>query len=433
MKTGNLATRLMMAAIFLTVLIYFAVNLAAYFMDPYTTTVAYGYTGENAVTVSGYVVREEEVLPGGGELVYSSRGEGERVSAGGTVAQIYQSAQALQDANTLRSLEGQLEQLLYARSLATDGLTGVRLDEEITGSLISFRSALAGGSMAAAAEQGDGLRAAALKRSYALSGTGDLEGAIASLQEQISSMSAAADPGTTRVTAPRAGIFSGLVDGYETVLTPEGILELTPAGYRTIAPAAAPAGVGKMIYGSGWSFLTMMRSEDLSRVQEGDRITLRFQKGLDRDMEMRVAYISGQEDGRRVVVFTSQRYLSLTTLLRLQNAQVIFDSFEGVRVPRSAVRVGSQPLTDEDGKPLLDAQGSPRTQSVTGVYCLWGNTARIKPVKVLWQEEEYILAAPDEEALAAFTTEQARESRRLRAGDQVITAAAELYDGKVIR
>ena len=306
MKTGNLATRLMMAAIFLTVLIYFAVNLAAYFMDPYTITVAYGYTGENAVTVSGYVVREEEVLPGGGELVYSSRGEGERVSAGGTVAQIYQSAQALQNANTQRSLEGQLEQLLYARSLATDGLTGVRLDEEITGSLISFRSALAGGSMAAAAEQGDGLRAAALKRSYALSGTGELEGAIASLQEQISSMSAAADPGTTRVTAPRAGIFSGLVDGYETVLTPEGILELTPAGYRTIAPAAAPAGVGKMIYGSGWSFLTMMRSEDLSRVQEGDRVTLRFQKGLDRDMEMRVAYISGQEDGRRVVVFTSR-------------------------------------------------------------------------------------------------------------------------------
>ena len=34
-----------MAAIFLTVLIYFAVNLAAYFMDPYTTTVAYSSWG----------------------------------------------------------------------------------------------------------------------------------------------------------------------------------------------------------------------------------------------------------------------------------------------------------------------------------------------------------------------------------------------------
>ena len=46
MKTSTLATRLMMAAIFLTVLIYFGVNLAAYFMDPYTATTAYAKTGE---------------------------------------------------------------------------------------------------------------------------------------------------------------------------------------------------------------------------------------------------------------------------------------------------------------------------------------------------------------------------------------------------
>ena len=79
---------------FLALLAYFGVNLAAYFTDPYTTTVAYAYTGENAVTVSGYVVREEEVLAGGGELVYSSRKEGERVGRGGTVAVIYPTAQA---------------------------------------------------------------------------------------------------------------------------------------------------------------------------------------------------------------------------------------------------------------------------------------------------------------------------------------------------
>ena len=70
---------------------------------------------------------------------------------------------------------------------------------------------------------------------------------------------------------------------------------------------------------------------------------------------------------------------------------------------------------------------------MTCVYCLWGDTARLKPVKVLWQEEEYILVAPDEESLKEFPSEQTRESRRLRAGDQVITAAAELYDGKVVQ
>lgn len=433
MKTGNLATKLMMAAIFLTVLVYFGVNLAAYFMDPYTITVAYGYTGEKAVTVSGYVVREEEVLPGGGELVYSSRSEGERVSGGGTVAQIYQSAEALQEANTLRALEEQLEQLQYAQSLATGAVAGARLDEETQSSLTAFRSALAAGSLSGAGEEGKSLRAATLKRSYAYSGTGALDETVAGLQAQISALSASADPNTTRVTAPRAGLFSSLVDGYETVLNPENILTLTPSDYRAIAPAAGAAGVGKMVYGSTWCFLTMMRREDVGKMQEGDTITLRFQKGMDRDMEMRVSYISAEEGGRQVVVFTSQRNLNLTTLLRLQNAQVIFESYSGVRVPRSAVRVDNQPVTDEDGSPVLDSGGNPKSQSVTCVYCLWGNTARIKPVKVLWQEEDYILVSPDEEALAALSTEQAVESRRLRSGDQVITAAAELYDGKVIR
>ena len=408
MKTSTLATRLMMAAIFLTVLIYFGVNLAAYFMDPYTATTAYAYTGEKSVTVSGYVVRDEEVLPGGGELVYSARSEGERVSGGGTVALIYQSPQALDDANTLRALEDQLAQLLYARSLAS-------------------------GSLTAAGDQGASLRTSVLKRSYAYSGTGDLEASIAALQAQISALSASASSGATRVSAPQAGLFSSLVDGYETVLNRTDILQLTPSAYRAIAPVAGAAGVGKIVYGTGWSFLTMMRSEDIGRMQEGDTVTLRFQKGLDRDMEMRVSHISVEDGGRRVVVFTSERYLNLTTLLRLQNAQVIFESYSGIRVPRSSVRVDNEPVTSDDGTPVLDENGNPKTQSVTCVYCLWGTTARLKPVKVLWQEDEYILVVPDENALSAFSSEQAREGRRLRAGDQVITAAADLYDGKVIR
>ena len=248
----------------------------------------------------------------------------------------------------------------------------------------------------------------------------------------ISALSAAADPGTARVTAPRAGLFSSLVDGYESVLTPEAVLGMTPADYRTLSPEEGAAGVGRMVYGLEWYFLTLMRSEDVGRMQRGDTVTIRFQSGLDRDAEMRVAAISAEDGGRRVVVFSSERNLGLITLLRQQNAQIIFDSHAGVRVPRSSVRVDTQPVTDDEGNPVLDGSGNPRTQTMTCVYCLWGNTARLKPVTVLWQEDEYILVTPDEEGLSAFPS-RSREGRRLRAGDQVITAAADLYDGKVIR
>lgn len=433
MKTGTLSTKLMLAAILLTVVVYFGINMAAYFTDPYTTTIAYAYTSDNAVSVSGYVVREEEVLSGSGDLVYSSRSEGERVSAGGTVALIYQNAQALADANTVRSLEAQLEQLLYARTLVSSTQTSVRLDEEITNSLIAFRGAMAAGSLSTAGETGQALRANVLKRSYAYTGAGYLNESIASLQEQISALAASADPNTTRISAPRAGLFSSLVDGYESVLLPSQITSLTPSSYGSIAPAGSSGSIGKMIYGNSWSFVTVMNTADISRMQVGDTVTLRFQKGLDRDLPVQVSYISEEENGQRVVSFSSERYLNLTTLLRHQNAQIIFHSYTGIRVPRSAVRVISKPVTDEDGQTVLGSSGQPQTVSLTVVYSLWGNTAREKPVEVLWQEEDYLLVVPSEEQLQVYTTEINREGRRLRAGDEVITAAADIYDGKVIR
>ena len=53
MKNTNLSTKLLMTAVVLTVLIYFGMNLTAYFSDPFSTTVAYEYTDRDAVTVSG--------------------------------------------------------------------------------------------------------------------------------------------------------------------------------------------------------------------------------------------------------------------------------------------------------------------------------------------------------------------------------------------
>lgn len=423
MKTGTLATKLMMAAILLTVLVYFGVNLAAYFVDPFSTAITYAYTSENAVSVTGYVVREEEVLSDESDLIYSPRREGEKISTGGTVALVYESAQALNDATTVRTLQARLEQLEFARSLASGSQSTVRLDEEITDSLIRMRSALTRDDLTDTEEPAQVIRAAVLKRSYTHTGSTSLDDAIASLQEQIRQLSDATAPATTRISAPKAGLFSSLVDGYETVLSPGMIRDLTPAAFQKLSPDPFCSGESKIIYGESWSFVTVMDAADVKRLSVGDKVTLRFQKGLDRDLTVKVDFISEEESGQRVVSFTSQQYLGLTTLLRHQNAQIIFESHEGFRIPRSALRIVWEQVTSEDGTPLFKADGTPQTEQVTGVYCVWGTTARFKPVEVIWQEEDHMVVIPAEDA---------KDSRRLRAGDEVITAAADLYDGKVI-
>ena len=175
-----------------------------------------------------------------------------------------------------------------------------------------------------------------------------------------------------------------------------------------------------------------MRESELNDLAAGDRVTLRFQTGLDQDLTMKVERISDEDGGQRLVILSSDKYMNLTTLLRHQNAQIIFESFSGIRVPRSAVRILWEDVKDEDGNTVLKSDGTPLQQQITGVYCLWGNTARFKPVDILWQEDSYMVVVPSESRLAQYTQATSKESRRLRPGDELIIAAEDLYDGKVI-
>ena len=411
-----------MAAVVLTVLIYFGMNLAAYFSDPFSTTVAYEYTDRDAVTVSGYVIREEQAIDAEGEYVYFSRSEGERVSRGGSVALTYSNQQALDRANTVRALEEQLSQLLYARSLADGIHSTVSLDDDVDAALTAFHIARSSGALSAAGDAASAVRSAILRHSYAYTGTDELDRAIADLSAEISALSADLSASTTAVRAPKSGLFSSLVDGYESVLTVESLDTMTPDDYRAIAPAAAE-GVGKMVYGSRWYFATLLQTADAKELARGDRVTLRFQTGLDRELTMKVERVSEEDTGQKLVILSSDTALNLTTLLRRQNAQIIFKSYTGIRVPRSAVRIVWETETDEEGNPILAADGTEKKKQVFGVYCMWGNTAKFKKVEILWQEDEYMLVR---------SLQNSEVSRRLRPGDEVITAAAELYDGKVI-
>ena len=63
MKESALGTKLLMLAVTVCVLSYFAVQGLEYLSDPLTTTLAYEYQVEETVDLTGYVVRRETVLP----------------------------------------------------------------------------------------------------------------------------------------------------------------------------------------------------------------------------------------------------------------------------------------------------------------------------------------------------------------------------------
>ena len=424
MKNKTLGMKILLAVVTLGVLGYFAIQAVRYFGDPLTTTLAYPYEVQMTTALSGYVVREETVLPDDTSgLLQLQRAEGERVSAGGVIAVAYADQATLDRQQEIQSLETQIEQLQYAADAALGAEVSLRLDTQILQDIIDYRTALAADRLDQAEDCGQSLRSLVLKRDYTYSDTTDFSAQVAELQSQLNQLCSQTGASTRRITAPQAGLYSAVVDGYETVLTPQALETLTPSQFSELEPdTSVSSTVGKLILGDTWYYAAVMDQEEAQLLQESGSLQLRFAKGIGQDLDVSLTRVSEPEDGQVVAVFRGNTYLSELTLLRRQSAEVIRETESGIRVPIEAVRLVEETVTGEDG--------TETTVSRTGVYCIVGLEARFKPVDVVYQNEEFALVRSSLEGADGMTT--AQEEIRLREGDEVIVTARDLYDGKII-
>ncbi len=426
MKQSALGTRILLALVTAGVLAYFAFQGLSYFGDPLTTTLAYRYQVEDRISVSGYVVRREQVLPREDSgLLRLQRSEGERVSVGGLVGAVYADQASLDRQGEIAALQTQLEQLEYAQEAALGSEVSLKLDAQIMQSLLSFRSYVAADRLDKAASQGGSLRGLVLKRDYTYADAGDLSGRISELKTQISGLRAQSGAQVRRITAPVSGLYSAAVDGYEQALTPDALDGMTPSQLESVqADHAVSSNVGKLILGDSWYYAVVMDAraaaevEDACRALErrGGALTLRFAKTMEEDLPVTVSSVGPEENGRAVVVLRGETHLPRLTLLRRQSAELIWGAAAGIRVPTEALRVRERTVEEEDGTAAQVRE--------TGVYCVVGVEARFKPVEVLRDEGDFVLVRAD--------VNSDQEALRLRPGDEVIVTARNLEDGKIV-
>ena len=408
MKNTSLTTRLITAFILLAVMVYFGIETWRYFTDPILTTSVYVYRSEQAITLNGMLVRDEEAIDCNEPLVELTRAEGERVAKGKRVATVYQSAEALSAEQEVASLREQLEQLRYAQTAARDTEAALRLDSDIEGDIIAVRAALTGGNYTALESSVSTLKTTVLRREYAYRGSADLSDRIAAMEEKLRETARSAGGGSRAIVAPFAGTYSAVADGYETALTPDMLPKLSPSEFEQILPAPVSTTVGKLVRGEAWYYAAVIDEDEAAEIAKGGRYELAI-TGVDAMLPVVADSVSRAEDGRCLAVFSGTQYLSYVTALRDQSAELILKSYTGLRIPKNALRIS------EDGR--------------SGVYCRIGRQAWFKPVEVLYQGEDYCLVRPGE-------IDAARESDvilyTLRAGDEAIVTADRLYNGKVI-
>ena len=389
MKQGNSLVTLVIVLLAVMLAAYLGVYAWDSFTDPFTTTLTYSYTANDSLEADGWVVREEQLLPAQSGILDITRAEGEEVGRGQTVALVHQNSQALDVQAQMEELAMEIELLDYAMNQTDDVVSAARLDESILQSLASLRFASASGSYRQLDDDVMELKSQVLKRSYTYGeglDSSQLSALRQSLIEEYRALRTQSSSVTSRITAPAAGVFSSLADGYESLLTPQSILTMTPADLDALAGQQVTA------------------SPTCSR----------FSGSFSQDVPMTLEQVGEAVDGRAVVVLSSNRYLSQITLLRGQTVELIFGSSSGLRIPKAALRMVTQESTDPE-------TGETVQTNLVGVYTLVGGRAEFKPVEILTEESDFYVVSPATEGRAV-----------LRAGDEVIVRATGLYDGKLL-
>ena len=385
MKQGKSYFTVILWILLAAIAAYFGYNVVSSLYAPLMTATVTPYEAGAGYYASGFVVREEELLYSQYGTTVLNCAEGAHVAANDTVATGYRSEDAKTRQTRIDELSGQIEQLQYAWSAVSSVYDQAALDADIAGDLAQLSRYLALRDMNSVSDLSPELKGLILRRTGSDSDSGSLQARISTLQAELETLEAQSAGDTSAILAGKAGTFSAAVDGYESVLQPD----------ETDANA-----IGRLVTSATWYYACVVPASELSGVEEGDRATLTFARDYYQPVTMRVARLGGNEAGSRLLVLSSDRALQNVTLLRQQSAEIVFTSYSGLRVPKSAVRV-------ENGQ--------------TGVYILEGTLAKWKPITILHDTGESYVVTLDTSS-----------TNNLWPGDELIINAKNLYDGKVV-
>lgn len=368
-----------------------------------SVSVSVAYTGQvtDSLSVTGWVIRQETPLPDTSGTLLRQVQEGEKVHAGQTVAMAYASKSALEVVSRLEDTELKLQQLQFARSSFLDSDAALKVDSDISDSILRLHIATADGDYATATQEMSAMKTAVLKRSYSYESLEQIDQAIAQTRSDISSLQNQLS-GATSVKTAVAGVYSGSTDGSEEALTPDFLTDVTPARLDALSTGSAVKSAGKIITDNTWYFAANIPAQQARELQVGQEVTLRLSKGLQQDTPAYVQSISAEEDGQAAVVLSCTRYISQVTLLRHQQGEILLREYKGLRVPSAALRM------DEEGSLQL--------------FCRLGAYVYSKPVDLVYRGDGFCLVR---------SAQGAADERILRQGDLVISTARALTDGMI--
>lgn len=398
MKRTDKLTTLIAVLLFTAVLLYVAAYGIRAMRDTTVTAQAVAVELRPGGVANGIVIRDEAVLTSGEPYIDVTAKDGSKVAAGAQLATAMGTQQGLERANRLHALELEIARISTALEELSSAEDLTARDQALQGAVDQLTAAVARHELGDLDSQALNLRSLLFSGSAA----GADEAELKALQRELDSLRNSTDGDTRQLYAAASGVFSTMLDGYES-LSSRNLSGLTPAGLSQLLdlePELPQGAYGKLVEGFRWYFAAAMSQEDAASLREGRTATLNFGRWYGADIYARVQSISPPEDGVVAVVFSCDTALADTLAMRTVTANVVFESYSGIRVPVEALQ------QDQEGQQY--------------VWTITAMQLERKNVEVLYQDGDVAVVARSAQADA------------LREGNTVVVSGEDLYEGKVM-
>ena len=427
---GALKTLAGVAIVFLLLAaVYVFYQAMQVLFPPNTYETALLATVEDTVDAEGVLLFNESYVAGDGTLGYLVA-DGERVSAGTAVAEVYSDASQAGLRQQLTQIYDQIDLLQKSQNTTSAQMESLRKDR--SAALYDLMDALDASDYEDTDAQTEDYLLAQNKLWIITGEVSTFSDQIAALVQQASNVQAQLGS-PTQITAPQTGYFIRSASSGRLNAGMEDILALGAAdlkAYIKSSPEIKLDGcAGKIVSGFAWRYVGLCSAKEGEKLlgDNGKPLTrsvkIKFPGQMETPLKASVSEVTIDEaTGLARFVITCEIINGDVLRLNRASAQIIVGETTGLRVPIDAIH-----YLKEDGTES-ETQGE---NYIPGVYVKYGNLARfckIDPVDndhPLVTDGEYRIVMPS-------SSDKTKTVSEVRLYDEIIVSGQNLYDGKLL-
>ena len=420
--------RILAALFFMFLLVYASMLVYTSNFTMLETEQADHYELNDCIEAEAVALRSEEYITNSKKGIISyTMNDGEKVSAGGTVAKLFNSEQEVENWQRYSDISRELDLLTQMTSSSDSLFVDLdTVDVQIKKKITQYKNETAQNKLLTSDATKLELLRLFNERTVVTGGSANFDGRIAELQSQLDSIKV--PDGIGSVKSRRSGFFASKLDGFENALDYSRAESLTADDVNSIVKKDPPSdAVGKVITTINWYLLCPVTSEQALTVGSGDPVVSvsipRVMSGSIPATVVGVNQSSAVSDG--LLVLKSDYIDGTLADIRRENITIKTYTYSGLRVSRSAIH--DDYITVQDYDDEGNPSGEPHQEKVQGVYVVYGKRLTFVQVHIIYSDNDFVICSDDPLDPELLT------GKTIALHDTVVVRGKELYDGKIVR